>query len=140
MDAPKLECLYLCMYMHSKCVYVSQFVFPSTYICELKQRGGNLVEVMNRFAGAITRTMKVPGPGAEMFKVIVPLETGSAVLVKAWCDGTVLYPHVHPNTSTHSQALRILTLISSKISLLTAAYAQTSLDVCNHNAVFGVPL
>lgn len=44
MDAPKLECLYLCMYMHSKCVYVSQFLFPSTYICELKQRGGNLVE------------------------------------------------------------------------------------------------
>ncbi len=80
---------------------------------------------MNRFAGAITRTMKVPGPGAEMFKVIVPLETGQRIgqsLMRRYCA----YPHVHPNTSTHSQALRILTLISSKISLLTAAYAQTS--------------
>lgn len=34
---------------------------------------------MNRCAGAITCTMEVPGPGAEMFKVIVPLETGQRI-------------------------------------------------------------
>ncbi len=58
---------------------------------------------MNRFAGAITRTMKVPGPGAEMFKVIVPLETGQRIgqsLMRRYCALSSCAPeHLHTQPS-----------------------------------------
>lgn len=61
---------------------------------------------MNRCAGAITRTMKVPEPGAEMFKVIVPLETGQRIgqsLMRLCCTLSSCAPnHLHPEPSTEN--------------------------------------
>lgn len=96
---------------------------------------------MNRCAGAITRTMEVPGPGEEMFKVIVPLEMGQRIgqsLMRLCCTLSSCAPkHLHPEPSTENSCIYLKQILSQLQRLHNVCNVSSDVPI---NNVFGVPL